>query len=125
VFPNRKEEINSIVWEELPKNEVLWDDEKAMFIIYKARLAFSESVKTFRSRGFADEDPESFLDFQNLTALYAEELGIIARAVRTYISDKQLSWIDDEEDLTIEKEILGALDKFETLKAVYNRWVAA
>lgn len=89
-----------------------------MFIIFKARLAFSESIKTFRSRGFNDDDPESFLDFQILVALYAEELGIIARALKSYVSEDKLTWIDDEEDYAIEKEIVGALNKIETLRAI-------
>jgi hypothetical protein len=89
-----------------------------MFIIFKARLAFSESIKTFRSRGFNDDDPESFLDFQILVALYAEELGIIARALKSYVSEDKLTWIDDEEDNAIEKEIVGALNKIETLRAI-------
>jgi len=66
-----------------------------MFIIFKARLAFSESIKTFRSRGFTDEDPESFLDFQIMIALYAEELGIIARAIKSYVNEENLAWMDE------------------------------
>jgi len=113
------------VWEEIPKSGQVWGDERAMFIIFKARLALSESIKTFRSRGFTDEDPESFLDFQILIALYAEELGIIARAVKSYVNEDNLTWIDEEEDQAIEKEIVQALNKLGTLKAIYSRWLAA
>jgi hypothetical protein len=51
-------------------------------------------------------------------ALYAEELGIIARALKSYVSEEKLTWIDDEEDHAIEKEIIGALNKIQTLRAI-------
>ena len=115
--PELKEKIESIVFDDVPACKNVWGDERSLLIIYQARNAFAQSIETLRSRKCADDSPESLLDFQILTALFAEELGIIARAIKkNYVTTQHFEWIDEQEDSKIEKEIVDTLVKFETLK---------
>jgi hypothetical protein len=106
------------------KNEGLWGDEKALFMIFTARKAFVYSIETFKDSNFSDDSPESFLDFQIMMALYAEELGIIARAILGYgLDTSNLSWLDEAEDKHTEDVILRTLGKLDTLKIHIPEWV--
>lgn len=58
-------------------------------------------------------------------ALFAEELGIIARAIkRNYVTKEEFEWMNQEEDKQIEGEIINTLNKFDTLMLNYSDWQA-
>jgi hypothetical protein len=59
-----------------------------------------------------------------MMALYAEELGIIARAIQGYgLVAANLTWLDEVEDKHTEDVILRTLGKYETLKIHISSWV--
>lgn len=106
------------------KDQGLWGDERALFMIFTARKAFVYSIETFKDSDFSDDSPESFLDFQIMMALYAEELGIIARTIQGYgLVTTNLIWLDEAEDKHTEDVILRTLGKYETLKIHIPAWV--
>lgn len=60
-----------------------------------------------------------------LMALFAEELGILARIIkRNYVTKEVFDWMNTEEDEKCEAEIIYTLNKFDTLMLNFSNWQA-
>jgi len=58
-------------------------------------------------------------------ALFAEELGILARIIkRNYVTKEVFDWMNKDEDEKCEAEIIYTLNKFDTLMLNFSNWQA-
>lgn len=96
--------LDSLIWDDIVTGNLsVWGDEKAFFMVHKARQAFAQSIKTLDQ--ICAENEDYLLDFKIFNALLAGELGIIARCIKRKSRFEKPSWLNDEEDKEVGKTL--------------------
>ena len=117
---NESTKLDELIWDDIEhENHFIWGEEKVIYIAYKARQVFVQSIKAFEESCHPVGEGGNLLDFQIFIALLARELGILLWCAWSNDPSRKLAWLKEEEDRQTEQLLNETIHRLREVPAIF------